>query len=148
MSNLLYLLIRLVLWCAGLFVSLFPTILEIKAPSLWPSVFAWQANSKGLFRDLMFVIVPTVSLSLSTIIDFMINHFAKSKEFFQQGAILGLILNIIALCSGFVGFLRLPGTHKPIAVDQFVVFYWTIIFAVSISLVTEVMMALVVRTRP
>ena len=132
----LYGFIRLLLWSAGVGIALFPTLQTTRLIPSWHLLGTMESvNAAGHFRDLFFVIVPASAVSLSTTLDFLCVRLRG--EINALLAVIALILNIIILLSGFVGFLLIPPGTGYLSADVFSISSWLILVGLIISLVTE-----------
>ena len=73
----------MVLWAAASTVSLFPTLHATPGIGFDLVGSAMRINERGLVRDLFFVIAPTSALALSTVIDFLVTHDARTSGLAQ-----------------------------------------------------------------
>lgn len=94
--------------------------------------FFLKANEEGLFRDILFAIVPAAALSLATTLDFICSGKAANLSL----PILGVLLSVLILVSGFVGFLVIP-EDKSLDADLFDLYSALIRMGIFVSLVTE-----------
>lgn len=138
-----YLVVRLLLWIAGVFIALFPTLHAAGTDAIFPSPFetAQAINDHELFRDLIFVVVVVSVLGISAIIDFMHVKYSKANQILRTFIIIVLIGNIITLGSGLVAFMNLPPHGKIVNLQWLWIEYMLIWFAVIIGLATEVVTA-------
>jgi uncharacterized membrane protein len=97
------------------------------------SSFFDAANKAEHFRDLLFALVPAASISLSTTIEYLCSHRDRGVSLLT---VIGLILNILILLSGFVGFLVIPD-DQALGRDLFALYSKLIILGLVISLVSE-----------
>lgn len=133
-----YLAIRFTLWVSGVFVALFPTLVAAPSlPSVWPSETLQMLNAAGLFRDLFFIVVVVAVLALSSILDFMSVNMGKVVPTIHGIVIGALIFNIVALCSGLVGFMQIPHARTPVA-SSYGTYCSLIYLALLIGLATEI----------
>jgi len=132
----LYGLIRLLLWGAGVGIALFPTLQAVHFLPSWHFAGTMDyVNAQGRFRDLFFVIVPASAVSLSTTVDYLCAR--PRNEINALLAVISLILNVVILLSGFVGFALIPEKHVPLAADIYILCSWIIICGLVVSLTTE-----------
>lgn len=136
MGLVLYVIIRLLLWGAGVIIALFPTLQELHFIPSWHFIGAMDViNRGGHFRDLFFVIVPASAVSLSSTFDFLC---AKPRgEITLLMLVIALILNVVVLLSGFLGFVLIPPTAGPLKPDEFSLYSWLITIGLMLSLITE-----------
>lgn len=128
-----YGLIRFGLWAFAVFIALLPTLQSVGGHALLRGNFLSAANDGAQFRDLLFVIVPASALSLATTIDFIC---ARRNSGVSLLAIIALIVNLLILVLGFVGFLIIP-EDSVLDADTFAVYWFGIIFGLVLSLTTE-----------
>jgi hypothetical protein len=134
-----YLLIRLSLWLFGaVLVSVLPVVLnDDVAPSLNMLLAIESINKNGLFKELYFVIVPVSVLSLSTVVDYWCRKFQSLSGSLLALTILAFIFNILSLCAGLVGFVKIE-SGTPLA-DRAVRAYSVVLaYALIVSLLTEI----------
>ncbi len=109
MSTSYYLLIRVVLWTIAVIVAALPVALNDDVDlewNLWASIES--INKAGVFRELFFVLIPLGLLSISTVLDHLCRKFYKLSGTSAALSILSLVFNSLALCSGLVGFVKIP----------------------------------------
>jgi hypothetical protein len=136
MALALYSVIRMLLWGAGVIIALFPTLQAIHLIPSWHFGGVMEViNRAGHFRDLFFVIVPASAVSLSTTVDFLCSK--PRGEITGLMAVIALVLNVVVLLSGFVGFLLIPPTAGPLSPDEFSAYSSMISIGLILSLVTE-----------
>jgi hypothetical protein len=134
----LYGLIRLLLWSAAVGIALFPTLQAVpQAPTWHLSATMAMVNSSGHFRDLFFVVVPAAAVALATTFDFLSANLNRVPEVTGLSAIIALLLNVVVLLSGFVGFLLIPSGRVVLGPDAFWLYSWLISLGLAISLITE-----------
>lgn len=134
----IYCFLRLLLWTAGVAIALFPTLQIAPHLSSWgiSSVFA-AVNSDGHFRDLFFVIVPASAVSLSTTLDYLCGSLSHGSEVTGLLVIVVLVINVLVLLSGFVGFLLIPVGHTALDPDALSSYSGLITVGLVLSLITE-----------
>ncbi|NPU68863.1 hypothetical protein HL667_27945 [Bradyrhizobium sp. 83012] len=92
-------------------------------------------NDAGHFRDLFFGLVPASAVSLSTAFDFIC---VKARgEITGLLVVIALILNVVVLLSGVVGFLMIPPHSPPLSPAEFSAYSSMILAGLGFSLVTE-----------
>jgi len=132
----LYGVIRLMLWSAAVFIALFPTLQTTGTMPSWHLQGTMLAvNSAGHFRDLFFIIVPASAVSLSTTLDFLCSK--PKGEITGLLVVIALIVNMMVLLSGFVGFALIPNDAKVLPDDAFSLYSWLITVGLIITLGTE-----------
>ncbi len=132
----LYGFLRLLLWSAVVAIALFPTLQAAPSFSSWYArdVMA-TVNADGHFRDLFFVIVPASAVSIATTMDYLCA--ARGTEIAALSAMIALMLNLVVLLSGFVGFLIIPAGKSVLGHDAFLLYSWVISGGLILSLITE-----------
>lgn len=116
-------------------IALFPTLQEIHLIPSWHFAGTMETiNHHGHFRDLFFVIVPASAVSLSTTFDFLCKPRGNITLLLL---VIALILNVVVLLSGFLGFVLIPPSAGPLAPDEFSLYSWLITVGLMLSLVTE-----------
>lgn len=135
---LLYGLLRLLFWTFGVGVALFPTLWATEYLPSWHVSGAVAAiNATGHFRDLFFVLVPASVVPLTTALDSLCLHPSKS-DIIRLIIILALVVNIVILGSGLVGFVLTPAERGPLNSEAFSLYSQLIGWGLAISLGTEI----------
>ena len=139
-----YIAIRLILWGFAVGIGLFPILSELPdSLTVKPYILALSINDAGHFRDVFFVVVTIAALGLSTVTDFLTNCYGKMHPAAWNAALICLLLNIICLTAGLVGFLEFA-PNQAIANPSKVAVYTTIVMlAACFGLMTEVCVAFV-----
>jgi hypothetical protein len=135
----LYLLIRATLWTTGVGIALFPALQAAHSwPSINPFVTADVVNASGHFRDLFYVIVPAAALSISTVLEALCTVSKRVSEITQATVILALIVNILIMVSGLVGFMLIEPGKLAKETASFSAGSWAIAVGLTVSLITEI----------
>lgn len=132
----IYCILRLVLWLAAVTIAAIPAHSAAGGMRLWIFNDLAFINDAKAFRDGVFVIVPAAALALSTIVDFFasdVNHSGTTRGL----ALLGLLLNVIALTCGLALFLVIPA-HTEVEAAKFGTYSWIIVLSLVVSLATEI----------
>jgi hypothetical protein len=136
----LYVVVRLLLWSSGVAIALFPTLQAIHLMPHGHLASSLDAiNKAGHFRDLFFVIVPASVVSLSTTLDFLCSR--PRGEITGLMLVIALILNVVVLLSGFLGFILIPPGAGELDPDEFSLYSWPLMVGLLLSLVTELWIA-------
>ena len=132
----LYGLLRFLLFSAAVALALFPTIRMAHDVHSWsPLGLAHAINDSGHFRDLFFVIAPAAAVALATTLDFLCA--AHTSDETRLSVVIALVINVMVLMSGFIGFMAIPATDLPLPKDQVLPYSWAIWIAIGITLGTE-----------
>lgn len=139
MATAFYLLIRSILWLAGVGIAFFPTLQTVHViDATSATAIAEAINSTGHFRDMFFVIVPASALSLSTVSEFLCSLGShRASELTRMAVILAFIVNVIILVSGFVAFFLIPPHDHPLDAASFSLWYRVIWIGLLLSYLTE-----------
>lgn len=134
--SILYGFLRFILWAGVVFIALFPTLQLSHVFPSWHFIGTMSlVNAAGHFRELFFIVVPAAAVSLSTTLDFLCGR--PKNEITGLLVLIALVINIVVLLSGFIGFLLLPPDSGRLADDVFSLYSWLITLGLIISLVTE-----------
>ena len=133
----LYCFLRLLLWSSGVAIALFPT-LQVASHVQFNSIFA-SLNADGHLRDLFFVIVPASAVSLSTTFDYLCGILARRDSSDTTGlvVVVVLVINVLVLVSGLIGFLLIPVGPTVLSPDLLWSCSFAITMGLALSLVTE-----------
>lgn len=124
--------IRLSLWFVALIIALFPAILE----GIHATVF-----DNTLLRDVLFIVIPTSALGLSTVLDYLCMNFRVISGTSLALSILAIIFNMLGLTSGLVGFLVVPKDDVAATNAELWTFSILIFLALLMSFVTETLVS-------
>jgi hypothetical protein len=138
----LYAVFRLALWCAGVFLALFPTLLSIHDPL---SVFMLEhINEAGKFRDLFFLLAPACVVSLTTTLDFIFGDHGTAMT--RAAAILVLIANFAVFVAAFIGFFTVL-EDLPLDEGTFYIYRRVILGGLLVSVLSEVWVSTAIERR-
>lgn len=132
----LYGILRLLLFSAAVALALFPTIrMAHDFPSWWPQGVAEAVNASGHFRDLFFVIAPASAVALATTLDFLCA--AHTSDSTRLSVVIALVVNMLVLTSGFIGFMAIPPKDVSLPPNEFWFYCWVIWIGLAVTIVTE-----------
>ena len=132
MSAAWYRTIRLSLWCVALIIALLPALLE----SIHATTF-----DHTLLRDVLFIVVPTSALGLSSVLDYLCMNFRVINGTSLALSILSIIFNTLGLTSGLVGFLVVTKDNVAATNAELWTFSILIFLALLMSFVTETLVS-------
>ena len=98
------------------------------------------ANDHGLFRDLMFAMIPASILAISSCIGFLSSHITRLSPTSGALSILFLITNILTFAGGIIAFLLTP-IGIIFSNGYFIAYAGLFYFGLAFSLFAEVTIA-------
>lgn len=137
-----YAAIRFSLWLIGVVVAILPVLLHDKVDLDWnPLEMARQANAAGIFRELLFVIIPVSVLAISTLLDYICKSYYKLSGTAVFFSVLGLLVNGCSLFTSLIGFVKIH--HNAVLMpSQFRTYMILMGLGLIFSFVTEMALAL------